>query len=71
MKCGHGSSTGLLDPDALFYLRARGIPSEQARALLVQAFAQDRLNRISLTPLRERLANSLAHYLALDRIEEQ
>lgn len=71
VKCGHGSSTGLLDPDALFYLRARGIPIEQARALLVQAFAQDSLNRISLTPLRERLANSLAHYLALDRIEEQ
>ncbi|MBE2293743.1 MAG: Fe-S cluster assembly protein SufD [Phycisphaerales bacterium] len=71
VKCGHGSSTGLLDPDALFYLRARGIPVEQARALLVQAFAQDSLNRISLTPLRERLANSLAHYLALGCIEEQ
>ncbi|MDG4561352.1 MAG: Fe-S cluster assembly protein SufD, partial [Candidatus Competibacter sp.] len=39
VKCGHGSSTGFLDPDAEFYLRARGIPAAQARALLVHAFA--------------------------------
>lgn len=70
VKCGHGSSTGFLDPDAEFYLRARGIPAAQARALLVHAFANDSLNRIRLTPLRERLARLLADRLALDFIEE-
>lgn len=69
VKCGHGSSTGFLDPDAEFYLRARGIPAAQARALLVHAFANDSLNRIRLTPLRERLARLLAGRLALDLIE--
>ena len=69
VKCGHGSSTGFLDPDAEFYLRARGIPAAQARALLVYAFANDNLNQIRLTPLRERLARLLAERLALDLIE--
>lgn len=69
VKCGHGSSTGFLDPDAEFYLRARGIPAAQARALLVHAFANDSLNRIRLTPLRERLAHVLADHLALDIME--
>jgi len=71
VKCGHGSSTGFLDPDAEFYLRARGIPVAQARALLVHAFANDNLNRIRLTPLRERLTRLLAGRLALDLPEEQ
>ena len=71
VKCGHGSSTGFLDPDAEFYLRARGIPLTQARALLVHAFANDNLNRIHLTPLRERLTRLLAGRLALDSLEEE
>lgn len=70
VKCGHGSSTGFLDPDAEFYLRSRGIPQAQARALLVQAFANDSLQRIPLEALRERLANVLAARLALQHIEE-
>lgn len=69
VKCGHGSSTGFLNPDAEFYLRARGISVEQARAMLVHAFANDSLNQIHLTPLRERLAHLLATGLALDTVE--
>jgi Fe-S cluster assembly protein SufD len=60
VKCGHGSTTGFLNPDAEFYLRARGISAEQARAMLVHAFANDSLNQIRLTPLRERFARLLA-----------
>jgi Fe-S cluster assembly protein SufD len=41
VKCTHGATTGQLDDDALFYLRARGINRNQALALLVQAFAGD------------------------------
>lgn len=70
VKCGHGSSTGFLDPNAEFYLRARGIPAAQAHALLVYAFANDSLNPIRLTPLRARLARLLADRLALDNTEE-
>ncbi len=69
VKCGHGSSTGFLDPNAEFYLRARGIGTDQARAMLVHAFANDILDQIRLTSLRERLAHLLAARLALDIIE--
>jgi Fe-S cluster assembly protein SufD len=69
VKCGHGSSTGFLDPDAEFYLRARGIPIAQARAMLVHAFANDSLSLIALTPLRERLTRLLADRLALDSLD--
>ncbi|MFZ1642183.1 MAG: Fe-S cluster assembly protein SufD [Candidatus Contendobacter sp.] len=71
VKCGHGSTTGFLNPDAEFYLRARGIGAEQARAMLVHAFANDSLNQIRLTPLRERFARLLAAGLALDLVESE
>ena len=38
VKCSHGATTGALDPEQLFYLRSRGIPEREARALLVHAF---------------------------------
>lgn len=41
VACSHGATCGALDADALFYLRARGIPERQARALLVAAFLDD------------------------------
>jgi Fe-S cluster assembly protein SufD len=63
VKCSHGSTIGFLDPDALFYLRARGIGATQARALLVYAFANDIIERIRLMPLRERLEGLLAERL--------
>ncbi|CDH47751.1 Fe-S cluster assembly protein SufD [Candidatus Contendibacter odensensis] len=71
VKCGHGSTTGFLNPDAEFYLRARGISASRARAMLVHAFANDSLNQIRLTPLRERLAHLLAAGLALDFMETE
>ena len=39
VKCSHGSSTGALESDALFYIRSRGIDQETATALLVHGFA--------------------------------
>ena len=41
VKCSHGSTTGQLDEEALFYLRARGLSKDSARAVLVNAFASD------------------------------
>ncbi|HEV7230773.1 MAG TPA: Fe-S cluster assembly protein SufD [Bacteroidia bacterium] len=52
VKCSHGSSTGQIDENALFYLRARGIGTESARALLLIAFAKDVINTIRIDALR-------------------
>jgi Fe-S cluster assembly protein SufD len=46
VKCSHGSTTGQLDDNAIFYLRARGVSQESARQLLVQAFIEDVLEKI-------------------------
>lgn len=55
VRCTHGATIGRLDEDALFYLRARGIGKDEARALLTFAFASDILGRIRVEKLRERL----------------
>jgi len=59
VKCGHGATVGQLDPDQLFYLRARGVDAAAAHALLVFAFADEVIARIDLVPLRERLQRLL------------
>jgi Fe-S cluster assembly protein SufD len=46
VKCSHGSTTGQMDEEAIFYLRARGISDKSARALMTQAFIGDVLNKI-------------------------
>lgn len=53
VTCSHGAVAGRLDEDLLFYLRARGIPEREARALLIQAFVGDATERIASEPLRE------------------
>jgi FeS assembly protein SufD len=55
VKCSHGMTTGQLDENALFYLRSRGIPEEEARYLLKLAFAMDVLDGIRVESLNERL----------------
>ena len=55
VKCSHGASIGQLDPDQIFYLRARGLDLAAARALLSFAFASQVLARLPLAKLRESL----------------
>jgi Fe-S cluster assembly protein SufD len=55
VKCSHGSSTGRLDEDALFYLRARGVGPDSARGLLLYAFANDALNTVRIDVLKQYL----------------
>lgn len=55
VKCSHGTSTGKIDTEALFYLKARGIGEDNARKLLLQAFAQELINKIEIDSLRERV----------------
>lgn len=55
VKCGHGSTVGQLDENALFYMQQRGIPSDEARHLLMFAFAGEIIESIKLDALKERL----------------
>src|SRR5262249_54938654 len=59
VKCTHGAAIGQLDDDAVFYLRSRGLNFDQARALLIHAFAGDILNRVKIPSLREYLDGAL------------
>ena len=63
VKCSHGSTVGQLDPDALFYLRSRAIDESLAKSLLVYAFANDILDRITLAPIRVQLEQFIAKRL--------
>jgi Fe-S cluster assembly protein SufD len=53
--CGHGTAIGALDDTALFYLRARGIPMEEARAMLVRAFLEEVIDGFAEGDLRDAL----------------
>jgi Fe-S cluster assembly protein SufD len=53
VKCSHGTSTGKVDEEALFYLKARGIGDTSARRLLLQAFAQELIDKIEIESLQE------------------
>ncbi|HWE72043.1 MAG TPA: Fe-S cluster assembly protein SufD, partial [Stellaceae bacterium] len=46
VKCSHGATVGDLDENAMFYLAARGIPADEARRMLIEAFAADAIDRI-------------------------
>ncbi len=63
VKCGHGSTVGQLDPDQLFFLRARGLDAVTARSLLTHAFAVEVLERIPSEPLRDALSNVISQRL--------
>jgi Fe-S cluster assembly protein SufD len=53
VKCSHGTSTGKIDETALFYLNARGIGKESAKKLLLQSFAQEVINKITIEGLKD------------------
>ena len=63
VKCKHGSTTGQLDPTALFYLRSRGIGEAAARSLLTWAFASDLLKTFAVAPVREAVERYLQSHL--------
>lgn len=55
IKASHGSTTGQLDKNALFYLQSRGLDAATARSLLTYAFARDVVQRIRPEPVRAKL----------------
>jgi Fe-S cluster assembly protein SufD len=55
VKCSHGATVGQLDPEAMFYLRQRGICEANARLLLLYAFAGEIVDKISIEALKVRV----------------
>jgi Fe-S cluster assembly protein SufD len=52
VKCSHGATVGELDAEQLFYLRSRGVPDSEARALLVRAFLAEALDLVTDESIR-------------------
>lgn len=59
VKCSHGCTSGQLDEEALFYMRARGIDKESARAMLLYAFAGEVLDKVKLPQVKAYLESAI------------
>lgn len=63
VRCTHGATAGFIDEEAVFYLRSRGIDEQQARNLLMNAFANEVVDKLNIDsfkdPLREYIAQKL------------
>jgi Fe-S cluster assembly protein SufD len=55
VKCGHGATAGQIGQEALFYMRSRGLDQNTARGLLIQGFANEIIQTVQLSPLRDYL----------------
>lgn len=67
VACSHGSTSGAIDEDALFYLRSRGVPLADARNLLTLSFLAEALAEIADQDLAADLQDQLASWLARHR----
>ena len=65
VKCSHGCTIGQLDDEALFYLRSRGIPKKEAKALLMYAFANNVLESVRIPELKLRINKIIADKLGV------
>jgi len=68
---GHASATGRFDDEQLFYLRARGIPEDQARRLVVRGFFGEIIAKITVPEIRDRLTDAIEHELAITESRTQ
>jgi Fe-S cluster assembly protein SufD len=64
VKCSHGSTTGAMDEEALFYLRARGVPLREAEAMLVSAFVEEAIAEVAHEGAAEALRGRVAAWMA-------
>ena len=67
MICSHGSTSGAIDEEGLFYLRARGVPVDIATDLLTLAFLAEALQEIESVNLSEAVGDRLEAWLARRR----
>ena len=66
VKCSHGCTVGQMDEEALFYLRSRGIPKKEAKALMTYAFANNVLESVQLPSLKKRINGQIARKLGVN-----
>jgi len=66
VKCSHGCTIGQLDDDAMFYLRSRGIPEKEAKALLMYAFSNNVLDSVKIPELKNRINRLIATKLGVN-----
>lgn len=64
VKCSHGATTGQLDEEPVFYLRSRGLSEKQARELLIQAFVDEAVDKISDEDLRGAVRGKTSQWLS-------
>lgn len=65
VKCSHGATVGQLNEEPLFYLRSRGLSEQNAKALLMLAFAEDVIENIKIQPLKEAMKQLISESLSL------
>lgn len=65
VKCSHGSTTGQLSDDEVFYFQARGIPAEKARTLLAHGFGMEVVQKIGNKAAREYVSGIILEGLAV------
>ncbi len=63
VKCSHGTTTGQLNDEAIFYMQSRGIPKDEAIRLQLLAFAEDVVSQIKIDGVREFLAEKIKEKL--------
>ena len=64
VQCAHGATTGALDDDLMFYLRARGIPKKEAESLLIQSFFGEAIETIENEKIRDAVMQRASAWLA-------
>jgi Fe-S cluster assembly protein SufD len=65
VKCAHGATVSQLEDDEIFYLQSRGIDADNARNLLINAFAAEVINQIPVPSLQERLTQIVNSYQSI------
>lgn len=63
VKCSHGCTIGRLDEEGLFYLQSRGVPEKVAKAMLLQGFASDIIDKINIPAIRSYVETLIAQRL--------
>ncbi|RKE98686.1 Fe-S cluster assembly protein SufD [Ichthyenterobacterium magnum] len=66
VKCSHGCTIGQLDESAMFYMRSRGIPQKEAKALLMYAFSNNVLSSVKIPELKQRITKIIATKLGVN-----
>lgn len=66
VKCSHGCTIGQLDESAMFYMRSRGIPKKEAKALLMYAFSNNVLSSVKIPEIKQRITKIIANKLGVN-----